>query len=103
MGFLIFIICTILGFYLLGFIGRIALSYFIKKKQREFQQQFGAKGNYTGQNQSNWNRPHNGTDKEEVKEKAKKQEGKIQVQQSTSTEKKVSQNVGEYVDFEEVK
>ncbi len=101
-AFISFVICAILGFYLLGFIGRIALKFFIRKKTREFQEQFGAKGNYNGQSQSNWNRSAN-TNSSTQQDEAKEEEGKIHVQQAANTEKRVSRNVGEYVDFEEVK
>ena len=93
-SFISFVICTILVLYALGYFGRIALGYYIRKKQREFQQQFGSASNHTRDNQSS---------SSSYKDGAKKQEGSIHVQQSTNTEKRVSRNVGEYVDFEEMK
>ena len=81
----------IVGFYLFGLLGRLFLNYWIRKKQREF-----AEGNGGFSRTYTWgtgfgrsNRP--------------KPEGDVTVQQTADARKKVNRNVGDYVDYEEVK
>lgn len=82
----------IVGFYLLGLLGRLALSYWIRKKQREFAEG-GSPGGFSrtyawGGRRSPRPRP----------------EGDVSVQQTeASPQKKINKNVGDYVDYEEIK
>lgn len=89
---LTFIFGTIVIFYLLGIIGRWALVRWVQKKQREFAEQ-GAGGAYS--RTYTWGGGG-------ARESAKKPEGEISIQQTQSSEKKVSKNIGDYVDYEEV-
>lgn len=95
MVFLQVIFFIILGFYLLGWIGRMLLRYWILKKQKEFQQN-GTMGGFTFK-QYNWGAGQNRSTQTEVRE------GEIKVERNASTEKKVSGKVGDYVDYEEIK
>lgn len=86
--FLSFIFYTIITLWLLGLLGRWLMRRWLRKKQREFSEQFGGGAQYQRNRSS---RRQNG------------REGDVRVQQTARIEKKVSGNVGEYVDFEEVK
>ncbi len=83
----------ILTVYILGFLGRLWLRWFIAKKQREFNQGKNTGGFFYsssfGGNQSKTNT---------------KKEGEINVEQvQQPTQKKVKEKVGDYVDYEEPK
>lgn len=86
MEFLSFILSVALGFYLLGIIGRWLLRSWIRRKQREFAEQFGGRGGYTYD--PNGNRDTG-------------REGEVRVQKNGGSAKKVSRDVGEYVEYEE--
>ncbi len=82
-----------LGTYLLGFLGRLWLRWFVAKKQREFAEGKNPGGFFYGTSFGGNNN----------KTKTKK-EGEINVEQlKKPTEKKVKEKVGDYVDFEELK
>ena len=84
-----FIIITILVIWALGFFGRLLLRYWLKKKQKEFAQQFGqAAGGFSQTGARS--------------RKQAKREGEVSVEQTLRVEKKVNKGVGEYVEFEEV-
>lgn len=100
-GFISFIFFTIVGFYALGLIGRLLLKYWVRKKQREFSQQFGQGANPGGfYKQYTWGaRQAPGNDRQQ-----KPKEGEVKIEQTASTKpKKVSKEVGDYVDYEEIK
>lgn len=86
---LTFLFFLIAGFYLISLLGRVFFSHWIRKKQRQFSE---GKGDsfraYT------WGQ----TDRS-----SKRSEGDITVSTTRQTEKKINKNVGDYVDFEEVK
>lgn len=90
-GFLTFILFAIIGFWLLGKIGRWFLRFWIAKKQKEFASQFGDQfgGGGGGSRTSQARQEETGRVKVSVDESAHKTE--------------VNKNVGDYVDFEEVK
>ncbi len=75
-GFLKFVVIAILVIYLLGFLFRLLLRYYIKRMAKRFE-------GFANQTQS---RP----------------EGDITVDEPSKQRKKVDKNMGEYVDYEEV-
>ena len=81
----------IVGFYLFGLLGRLFLNYWIRKKQREFAEGGGgfSRTYMWGTGFGRRSRP--------------KPEGDVTVRQTASAQKKVNRNVGDYVDYEEVK
>ena len=94
-AFLSFLFFLILGFYVVGALGRWLLRRWIGKKQQEFAERFGGAsgGEFRGYS---WNfgartrRPS-------------PREGEVTVQQiSRVPKKRVSGTVGDYVEFEEV-
>ena len=82
----------VVGIYLMGLVGRLALGYWLRKKQREFAESGQARGysrNYT------WGGR---------KASRSRAEGDVTVQQTqASPRKKINKNVGDYVDYEEIK
>ena len=78
----------VVGIYLMGLVGRLALGYWIRKKQREFAESGQAGGfsrTYT------WGG-------------RKASRSRVTVQQTqASPRKKINKNVGDYVDYEEIK
>ena len=86
-----FIFFFIVGIYLFGLLGRLLLKYWIRKQQQAFENGTGPfTRTYTWGTQGR-RRP------------APKPEGDVTIQQSRASEKKVSKNVGDYVDYEEIK
>ncbi len=92
MGFLSFIFITIMVFYLLGWVGKILLRWWLVRKQREFADQF-------GQDQGS---AYAGDRRQDGADDARKKEGEVRVEQAQATSKKVNRNVGDYVEYEEV-
>lgn len=79
----------IAGFYLAGLLGRLLLGYWIRKKQREFGEG-GFSRTYT------WGARRNAPER--------KPEGDVTVSRTqASPEKKINGNVGDYIDYEEIK
>lgn len=92
-GFLTFIIFLILGFYVLGFIGKLALKYYLKRMQKRFTN--GNAGHYQ-QYTYNFGGQKQSTEKHN--------EGDVFISQASEPkEKKFKKDVGDYVDFEEIK
>ncbi len=89
---LTFILGTILFFYLAGIVGRWALARWVQKKQREFEQQ-GGNGPYS--RVYTWGSRGQGN-------RARKPEGEVSIQRTQAAEKRVSKNIGDYVEYEEV-
>ena len=86
---LTFLFFLIAGFYLISLLGRVFFSHWIRKKQRQFSE---GKGDFF--RAYTWRQ----TDRS-----SKRSEGDITVSTTRQTEKKINKNVGDYVDFEEVK
>ena len=86
---LTFLFFLIAGVYLISLLGRVFFSYWIRKKQREFSE---GKGDFF--RTYTWGRSNR---------PPKRPEGDITVSTTKQTEKKINKNVGDYVDFEEVK
>lgn len=91
-GFISFIFYAIITVWLLGLLARFLLRRWVNKKQREFSERFGDGAQYGRQSHRGGGRSQRKTGNE----------GDIHVQQTVRIEKKVSNNVGEYVEFEEV-
>lgn len=92
-GVISFILFLIIGFYLAGLIGRLLLRRWIIRRQKEFEQNGGNPffRTYT------WGAGAH-------QQQSRQREGDVTVQQTAqSAEKKISREVGDYVDYEEVK
>jgi hypothetical protein len=92
-GILSFILFLIIGFYVAGLIGRVLLRRWIMRKQKEFEQ--GGNPFFRTYTWSSGSQTRN--------DSQPKPEGKITVEQTRVTEKRVSGEVGDYVDYEEIK
>lgn len=86
---LTFLFFLIAGFYLISLLGRVFFSHWIRKKQRQFSE---GKGDFF--RAYTWG---------QADRSSKRSEGDITVSTTRQTEKKINKNVGDYVDFEEVK
>lgn len=86
-----FILFAILGFYLLGYLGRLLLRIWIRRQQKKF-------GNDPGA----FYRTYTWGAGQRKEQHAERKEGEIFVDQSLKTEKKVKGSVGDYVEYEEV-
>ncbi|MDD3108410.1 MAG: DUF4834 family protein [Alistipes sp.] len=75
--------------YLTGLLGRILFSYWIRKKQREMG--LDPSGGFSWGVRGSRERPRT------------QAEGDITVQKAQTQAKKINKNVGDYVDYEEVK
>lgn len=91
-GILSFLFFLIVGLYLFGLISRLLLRSWIRSKQKEFEQG----GGFYGRTYS-W-----GTGNR-TREQEKRPEGEVTIQVPNTEEKKVNKNIGDYVDYEEVK
>lgn len=92
-GILSFILFLIIGFYVAGLIGRVLLRRWIMRKQKEFEQ--GGNPFFRAYTWSSGSQTRN--------DSQPKPEGKVTVEQTRVTEKRVSGEVGDYVDYEEIK
>lgn len=89
MGFLGTVISILLGFYLIGFIGRLFLRFWIAKKVKDMQNGKGG-GFWTNAPSS---RSTSGT----------KKEGEITITSPGDNDRKIDSSVGEYVEYDEIK
>lgn len=103
------IFSIIIGFWLLGLVGRIFLRYWVLKKQRQMEQQMrdgGAPGgggfqSFGGGNFRGFYSTFSGGGAAGQPKETKK-EGEVTIEK-TEIAKSVNHKIGEYVDFEEVK
>lgn len=96
------ILSIFIGFWLLGIVGRVLLKYWIVKKQRQMEQQM-RDGGFSGGFQG-FGGFYNGRAQSSAKQKStSKPEGEITVEQREAHNKVVNKNIGEYVDYEEIK
>lgn len=79
MGFLKFLLIFFIVTYVLGIIGRLMIKRFIKKAQKNFEQQ-----------QSYAQNQH-------------KKEGDVTIHKTTNNEKLIDKSEGDYIDYEEIK
>ncbi|MCW3807779.1 DUF4834 family protein [Plebeiibacterium marinum] len=82
-GFLRTVLLIAIFYYLVKFIGRILLPMFIANRVNKM------------------NNPH--VKQKQYAEKMKQQEGKVTIQNGKSNKKMTTDDMGEYVDYEEVK
>ncbi|MEG0500150.1 MAG: DUF4834 family protein [Rikenellaceae bacterium] len=94
-AFLSVIFFIITGFYLLGAILRLVLRLWLTRKAKEFEKS----GGFGGFTSSGGGFQGFGGQQES----RKSNEGEIKVQKTEQEQKRVSEKVGEYVDFDEVK
>lgn len=97
-GFLSFIFYCIVGFYLLGFLGRLALRFWLRRMQKRYEQ------NPNGANfrSYTWGFGNGNNQQQQQQDQQKKSEGQVTVEAKEQA-KRVNKNIGEYVDFEEIK
>ncbi|TCN62097.1 DUF4834 family protein [Acetobacteroides hydrogenigenes] len=97
-GFLTFIIFLILGFYLLGFLGKLALKLYIKRMQKRF----GGFENGNGAFFHNFTYGFGGN--RQTSQEENHREGDVTITNSNAKQdKKIKRDTGDYVDFEEIK
>ncbi len=100
--FLTVILFLFVGFWLLGIVGQWTLRWWIARKQREFQQQFGSDGKAAGGTFRNGS--FRGFYADFGSNRKKKREGEVTVTHTDRhSEYQVGKSVGEYVEYEEVK
>lgn len=102
--FLSFILFIVIGFWLLGIIGRWALRSFILRKQREMEEQFGSGGGSQTFGSGNFRGFYTfGGSPGGSRSSAPKSEGEITVERNQEPDGQgVSKKIGEYVEFEEI-
>ncbi len=93
MGFISFIMYFVIGFYLLGFVGRILFRLWLRRIQKRYQQ------NPQGANFRSYTW---GSGQQQQQQEQNKREGEVTVK-TQEKQKRVNQDIGEYVDFEEIK
>ena len=103
--FLTVILFIFVGFWLLGLVGRWMLRWWIAKKQREFQQQFGgdgtsASGSFGNGSFRGFYANFGGNPGPKAK---RRKDGEVTVTHTTvRSEYQVNKGVGEYVEYEEI-
>ncbi len=92
--FLGVVLLIILGFYVLGKILKYVLPLWLAKKMRDFQAKGGGSfaGGFGGSEQRN-----NGGNRQ------KSREGEVKISRTEVKERRINDDVGEYVEFDEVK
>ena len=78
-----FVLSLLIIFWLVGAIGKFLFRRWLRSKQRQFEEKF----NYQKQYQEDYRR----------------QEGDVTINGAPNMNKRINDNVGEYVDFEDVK
>lgn len=89
-----FLFFMILGFYLLGIVGRLLLRMWVRRVQRQFEQ---GQGGGTYSKTYSWGRGG------AAQRAETRPEGDVVIQAPATTEKKINKTVGDYVDYEEIK
>ena len=97
-GFLTFIFFAVVTIYILGLLGRLLLGNWIRRKQQEFAQRFGDQGGGYSSRTYSWG----GNSGDNARGRAQR-EGEVRVQRPANQTRKIRKDVGEYVDFEEIK
>jgi hypothetical protein len=98
-GFLTFIFFLVIGFYLLGFLIKLAIKLYIRRMQKRF----GGFENGNGTFFQNFTYGFGGN--RQASQEEKHREGDVTITNSSNAnqEKKVNKDAGDYVDFEEIK
>lgn len=97
MGWLITIILIIAAFYFFKWLGKLLLFRWIERKQREFARQFGENGGGYTFKQYSW-----GGQGQKARNKERKPEGEVRIENVHPSPKRVNRNVGDYVEYEEI-
>ncbi len=85
MGFLTFLLFALIAFWLIGLILRASVNHWLNKRTEEY------------------NRAAKQAQREAQRQARGKREGDVVIESTrTATEKKISRNVGDYVEFEEI-
>lgn len=94
-GIALFVLYLVLGFLVLVFLVSLLFRWRIRRVQRQMEEQFGAGGFGAGYGSGRGARTEGSS---------RQQEGEVKVYRTSETpEKRVSENVGDYVEFEETK
>lgn len=96
-GFLTFIFFLIIGFYLLGFLIKLALKLYIRRMQKRF----GGGENGNGAFFQNFTYDFGGN--RQASQEENQREGDVTITSTANQEKKIRKDTGDYVDFEEIK
>lgn len=90
-GIALFVLYLVLGFLVLVFLVSLLFRWRIRRVQRQMEEQFGAGGFGSGRGAR-------------TEGSSRQQEGEVKVYRTSETpEKRVSEDVGDYVEFEETK
>ncbi len=101
--FLSTILAIILGFYLFGILARFLLRTWITKKMREMEKQGGnANGNIFYRTWGTHGNFKGGFNFNDTQKKKAQKEGEVHIDRS-HIDKKVNEQVGDYIEFEEIK
>ncbi|MFI3322997.1 MAG: DUF4834 family protein [Rikenellaceae bacterium] len=101
-----FILGTVIFFYLLSKVGGFLLRLFIKRKMNQFNGGTNSGGGFsggTGGGANQNNNPFNWANRQNNQNNNQHKEGEVFISRNSSSQKRVKDKVGEYVDFEEVK
>ena len=94
-GIALFVLYLVLGFLVLVFLVSLLFRWRIRRVQRQMEEQFGAGGFGAGYGSGRGARTEGSS---------RQQEGEVKVYRTSETpEKRVSEDVGDYVEFEETK
>jgi len=97
-GFLTFILCLVVGFYVLGFLIKLALRLFVKRIQKRFG------GFENGNGGANFQHFSYGFGGKQQNQEEQHREGDVVITGTTTKEeKKITKDTGDYVDSEEIK
>jgi len=83
MRILLYIFYIVLFFYTLSLVGRVILGTWVRRRQHEFNEE---RQRYT----------------RAARDKARRSEGRVTIRDTRTERKRVEENVGEYVDYEEI-
>ena len=99
--FLSVILIIIIGFYLVGKLLKIFVPIWIRKKMKDFEQgkgPFNNGGTGGANSQGAWSNFGNRQSQE-----SKKEEGDVTITKTKDEDRNINKEIGEYVDFDEVK
>jgi len=97
-GIALFVLYFLLGIVLLGIVLMLLFRWRLRRVQRQMEERFGR--DFGGDAQGGFGSPSGGG----ARARAERQEGEVKVYRTAETpEKRVSSDVGDYVDFEETK
>ena len=101
--FLSVILIIIIGFYLVGKLLKIFVPIWIRKKMKDFEQgkgPFNNGGTGGANSQGAWS---NFGNRNRQSQESKKEEGDVTITKTKDEDRNINKEIGEYVDFDEVK